>query len=54
MAYVLQQGLEHEDYSVTLAHNGWNGLELAQRGRFEAILLDVMLPALDGYQLARQ
>jgi DNA-binding response OmpR family regulator len=54
MAHVLQQGLEQEDYAVTLAHNGWNGLELAQRVRFEAILLDVMLPALDGYELARQ
>jgi DNA-binding response OmpR family regulator len=54
MASVLQQGLEQEDYSVTLAHNGWKGLELAQRGQFEAILLDVMLPSLDGYQLARQ
>src|ERR1017187_2482351 len=54
MAHVLQQGLEHEDYSVTLSHNGWKGLELAQRGQFEAILLDVMLPALDGYELARQ
>jgi DNA-binding response OmpR family regulator len=54
MAQVLQQGLEQENYSVTLAHNGWNGLELAQRGTFAAILLDVMLPALDGCALARQ
>ncbi len=54
MAQVLQQGLEQEDYSVTLAHNGWKGLELAQRGEFEAILLDVMMPSLDGYALARQ
>lgn len=54
MAHVLLQGLEQEDYSVTLAHNGWKGLELAQRGQFEAILLDIMLPGLDGYRLARQ
>src|SRR5258708_31645269 len=54
MANVLQQGLEQENYSVTIAHNGWKGLELAQRGQFEAILLDVMLPALDGYALVRQ
>ena len=54
MAHVLQQGLEHENYSVTLAHTGWNGLALAQRGQFEAILLDVTLPGLDGYELARQ
>ncbi len=54
MAQVLQQGLEQEDYAVTLAHNGWNGLELAQSCQFEAILLDVSLPGLDGFALARQ
>jgi DNA-binding response OmpR family regulator len=54
MARVLHQGLEQEEYSVTLARTGWNGLELAQRGRFHAILLDVMLPGIDGYAIARQ
>lgn len=54
MAHVLQEGLEHEDYSVAFAQNGWNGLEMAQSGQFDAIILDVMLPGLDGYRLARQ
>lgn len=54
MAQVLQQGLEQEDYSVTLARTGWNGLELAQRARFHAILLDIMLPGIDGFAIARQ
>jgi two-component system copper resistance phosphate regulon response regulator CusR len=54
MARVLQQGLEQENYAVTVADNGWNGLHLAQAGGFQAILLDVMLPSLDGYSLARQ
>jgi two-component system copper resistance phosphate regulon response regulator CusR len=54
MAHVLQQGLEQDSYSVTLAHNGWKGLELAQRGDCDAIVLDVMLPSLDGLGLARQ
>jgi DNA-binding response OmpR family regulator len=54
MSQVLQEGLEQEEYSVTLANNGWNGLELAQRGQFEAILLDIMLPGMDGFALARQ
>jgi DNA-binding response OmpR family regulator len=54
MAQVLQQGLEQDNYSVTLAHNGWKGLELAQRGDCDAIVLDVMLPSLDGLGLARQ
>ncbi len=54
MAHVLQQGLEQDSYAVTLAHNGWKGLELAQKGGCEAIVLDVMLPSLDGLELARQ
>ena len=54
MAGVLRQGLEQENYAVTLAENGWKGLHLAQAGNFRAILLDVMLPSLDGYSLARQ
>jgi two-component system copper resistance phosphate regulon response regulator CusR len=41
MAQVLQQGLEQENYSVTVADNGWKGLHLAQSEPFEAILLDI-------------
>ena len=54
MAGVLRQGLEQDQYSVTLAHNGWKGLELAQRGECDAIVLDVMLPSLDGLGITRQ
>ena len=54
MARVLKQGLEQDFYSVTLAHNGWKGLELAQRGECDAIVLDVMLPSLDGLGITRQ
>ena len=54
MARILQQGLEQDSYSVTLAHNGWSGLELAQRGECDVIVLDLMLPSLDGLSLARQ
>jgi two-component system copper resistance phosphate regulon response regulator CusR len=54
MASVLRQGLEQENYAVTVADNGWSGLHLAQAGGFEAILLDVMLPSLDGFSLASQ
>lgn len=54
MARVLRDGLEQENYAVTVADNGWNGLHLAQAGNFQAILLDLMLPSLDGLSLARQ
>jgi DNA-binding response OmpR family regulator len=53
MLQVLRQGLEQEDYSVTLAQNGLRGFERAQKGGLDAIILDVMLPVLDGYSFAR-
>ena len=54
MALVLRQGLEEQNYSVLLADNGGKGLEMARTGLFGAIILDVMLPLLDGYSVARQ
>jgi CheY-like chemotaxis protein len=53
MASVLREGLEHEQYWVTVAGDGWNGLEIARQRQFGAIVLDVMLPVMDGYSLAR-
>ena len=54
MAQVLRQGLEEQNYSVLLADNGCKGLEMARTGLFGAVILDVMLPLLDGYSVARQ
>jgi DNA-binding response OmpR family regulator len=54
MAQVLAEGLKQEAYRVCIACTGGKGLELASRGQFEAILLDVMLPVVDGYTVARE
>ncbi len=54
MAQVLAEGLKEEAYSVSIASNGGKGLELASTGDFAAILLDIMLPVVDGYTIARQ
>jgi DNA-binding response OmpR family regulator len=54
MAKVIAEGLKEEDYVVSVAYNGGKGLEMASTGAFSAILLDVMLPALDGYTVVRQ
>jgi len=51
MATLLQKGLEDQNYSVTVAHNGTDGLALARKGNFDAIVLDVILPGLDGRTL---
>ena len=54
MAETLRKGLEREGYAVLLAHDGRSALELAQAADFELIVLDVMLPGLDGFAVARQ
>jgi DNA-binding response OmpR family regulator len=54
MAQVLRRGLEEESHVVSLAHNGVSALSLAQNMPFDMVLLDVMLPGIDGLQVARQ
>ncbi|MCI6012735.1 MAG: response regulator transcription factor [Firmicutes bacterium] len=46
--------LIHEGYQVTKALNGRDGLELAEKGGFDLILLDVMLPQLNGLEVLRR
>ena len=45
----IKRGLEEERYIVDTAADGVEGLRIAQENVFDAIVLDVMLPRLDGY-----
>ena len=54
MAEVLKNALEEEDYFVSLAFDGVSGLEIARSYEFDVIILDVMLPKLDGFEVARR
>src|ERR1700674_5244263 len=54
MAQVLKVGLEEENHLVSLAFDGVNGLEMARACDFDVIVLDVMLPKLDGFEVARR
>ncbi len=49
---VLQDFLELMDYRVTVASDGEEGLRLAQTNNFHLILLDIMLPKMDGFSVA--
>lgn len=45
----LAQGLRESGYIVDVAHNGVDGLHSAANGDHDLVILDVMLPGLDGY-----
>ena len=50
---LLRQGLEEAGFHVKLAADGGAGLQAAREGTFGLILLDVMLPKLDGWAVCR-
>lgn len=54
MADLLSKGLTEEGHTVTCAHDGVEGLALAKDYEFDVILLDVMIPKLSGYELAKR
>jgi DNA-binding response OmpR family regulator len=54
MSELLRQGLEEEGHAVILAANGRDGLAIAESHPFDAIVLDVMLPLMDGFAVARK
>lgn len=51
---ILQLELEHEGYTVGLAEDGRKGLEMALTGEWDLVLLDVMLPGLNGIEVLRR
>lgn len=51
IAGFIQQGLEEEGYSVEVRHDGDGGLELGMRTDFDAAVVDIMLPGMDGLEV---
>jgi len=54
MAGLLQKGLEEENHITNLAYDGRAGLDLASDYNFDVIVLDWMLPGLDGIEVSRR
>lgn len=46
--------LDAEGFAAEIAGDGESGFELAMSGRFDAVVLDVMLPGIDGFEVARR
>jgi len=53
LAHALRRGLTSDGFTVDLAGDGVTGLERARHGDFDAVVLDVMLPRLSGYDVVR-
>jgi two-component system OmpR family response regulator len=53
MSSALERGLAAEGFAVTVASDGVEGLALTEGQRFDAIVLDLMLPGLNGFRLCR-
>jgi DNA-binding response OmpR family regulator len=54
MAELLRKGLTEEGHTVVCAFDGSEGLEAARASEFDVIVLDVMMPKLSGYDMAKR
>src|ERR1700733_7078722 len=54
MGELLRRGLTEEGHHVVVARDGATGFEMARAAQFDVILLDMMLPQMDGFTLARR
>ncbi|HSH84043.1 MAG TPA: response regulator [Guyparkeria sp.] len=51
--YVLQQILERHGHQVSVANSGEEGVELVRQTRPDAVLMDVVMPGMNGFQATR-
>lgn len=51
LAHALELKMTHEGYETTVASTGRQGLEEASTGKYDLILLDLILPEIDGFAI---
>lgn len=54
IAQALKEGLEQESYAVDVTYDGEDGYNSALTDEYDLILLDVMLPGMDGYSVCKK
>ena len=54
LGLLLKEYLGHKNFDVTLKKNGEEGLFAFRKGRFDIVLLDVMMPKMDGFTVAEE
>lgn len=51
LAHALELKLQHEGFIVAVATNGQEGLDLIEGQEFDVVLLDLIMPEMDGFQM---
>jgi two-component system OmpR family response regulator len=54
IAQALKEGLEQESYAVDVCHDGEDGYSTARADEYDLIILDVMLPGMDGFEVCKK
>ena len=54
LAHALELKLQHEGFAVIVATNGQECLDAAAKQQFDVILLDLIMPVMDGFQVLEQ
>ena len=54
VAGFIKKGLEEETYAIDVAYDGEDGLHLGSEGQYDLIILDIMLPKIDGLEILSQ
>lgn len=50
----IKKGLQHESFAVDIAYNGTEGYDLASIEQYDVIVLDIMLPGMDGIEICKK
>ncbi len=54
LSHALELKLTHEGFAVTVAGNGQEGLDLLASKHFDVLLLDLIMPVVDGFQVLQK
>jgi len=54
IADLVERALTEDGHSVAVSHNGREGAQMLLSGRFDAALLDILLPDMDGFEVLEQ